>query len=153
MASRTKEEVQEYVEWQCQNNCKVINSKSEQTFTDLGFEVTVWNVKTDSDGSWWVVEGEGLPMNLYPQDKAYYFSADEAYSFHIGLMSRLKNEKANIPENIWFGPGIIWLSGVAGVSYLRKGFVADIPRQQPVKILVLLAPRSLREDMPDTIID
>jgi len=39
-------------------------------------------------------------MNLYPQDKAYYFSADEAYSFHIGLMSRLKNDKANIPENI-----------------------------------------------------
>ncbi len=100
MATRTQEEVQEYVEWQCQNNCKVINSKSEQTFTDLGFEVTVWNVKTDSDGSWWVVEGDGLPMNLYPQDKAYYFSADEAYSFHIGLMSRLKNDKANIPENI-----------------------------------------------------
>jgi hypothetical protein len=34
----------------------------------LGFEITVWNVKTDEAGSWWVVEGEGLPMNFYPQD-------------------------------------------------------------------------------------
>lgn len=45
-------------------------------------------MKTDVDGSWWVVEGETVPMNLYPQE-AYYFSADEVYSFHMGLMERL----------------------------------------------------------------
>ena len=59
----------------------------EQTFDDLGEEVNVWNVKTN-DSSWWVVEGENTPMNLYSQD-ANYFSADEAYSFHMGITQRL----------------------------------------------------------------
>ena len=59
----------------------------EQTFDDLGEEVNVWNVKTN-DTSWWVVEGENTPMNLYSQD-ANYFSADEAYSFHMGITHRL----------------------------------------------------------------
>ncbi len=59
----------------------------EQTFDDLGVEVNVWNVKT-KDSSWWVTEGEETPMNLYSQD-ANYFSADEAYSFHMGITQRL----------------------------------------------------------------
>jgi hypothetical protein len=59
----------------------------EQTFNDLGVEVNVWNVKT-KDSSWWVVEGESTPMNLYSQD-ANYFSADEAYSYHMGITQRL----------------------------------------------------------------
>ena len=59
----------------------------EQTFQDLGTEIHVWNVKTD-ESSWWVVEGDGAPMNLYSQD-ANYFSADEAYSFHMGITQRL----------------------------------------------------------------
>lgn len=59
----------------------------EQTFRDLGTEIYVWNVKTD-ESSWWVVEGDGAPMNLYSQD-ANYFSADEAYSFHMGITQRL----------------------------------------------------------------
>lgn len=60
----------------------------EQTFSDLGVEIHVWNVKAEGS-SWWVVEGEGAPMNLYPQD-AFYFSADEAYSFHMGITQRLQ---------------------------------------------------------------
>lgn len=60
----------------------------EQTFHDLGVEIHVWNVKKD-DSSWWVVEGEGSPMNLYTQG-ANYFSADEAYSFHMGISQRLQ---------------------------------------------------------------
>jgi hypothetical protein len=60
----------------------------EQTFDDLGEEVHVWNVKAD-DGNWWVVEGEGVPMNLYTQNE-FYFSADEAYSFHMGITQRLQ---------------------------------------------------------------
>jgi Zn ribbon nucleic-acid-binding protein len=60
----------------------------EQTFNDLGVEVNVWNVKAEGS-NWWLVEGEGAPMNLYTQD-AYFFSADEAYSFHMGITQRLQ---------------------------------------------------------------
>lgn len=61
----------------------------EQIFTDMGGEIHVWNVKTKVDGSWWVVEGEGVPMHLYTQNE-FYFSADEAYSFHLGISQRLQ---------------------------------------------------------------
>ena len=60
----------------------------EQTYNDLGIEINVWNVRAEG-GNWWVVEGEGAPMNLYTQD-AFYFSADEAYSFHMGITQRLQ---------------------------------------------------------------
>ncbi len=60
----------------------------EQTYRDLGSEIHVWNVKTNK-GNWWVVEGEGAPMNLYTQDE-FYFSSDEAYSFHMGITQRLQ---------------------------------------------------------------
>lgn len=59
----------------------------EQTFNDLDVEVNVWNIKAEG-GNWWIVEGEGVPMNLYPQEE-FYFSADEAYSFHMGITQRL----------------------------------------------------------------
>lgn len=86
---RGHEEVAEYVEWQSQYKCKVVSAKPEQEFDDLGINVRVWNVKTDIDGAWWVVEGDEVPMNLYPQ-QAYYFGTDEVYSFHMGLMTRMK---------------------------------------------------------------
>jgi len=66
---------------------KIANIKCEETFKDLGVDVNVWNVKT-SKGAYWVVEGETVPMNLYTQN-ASYFSADEAYSFHMGIAQRL----------------------------------------------------------------
>lgn len=97
MAERSFEEVAQYVEWQSQNKCKVLSAKPEHTFNDLGTEVRVWNVKTDSDGAWWVVEGDSVPMNLYPQE-AYYFSADEVYSFHMGLMERMNASIDYRPE-------------------------------------------------------
>jgi hypothetical protein len=59
---------------------KVSSAKPEQDFNDLGPKVTVWNVKTDK-GAWWVVEGEGVPMNLY-----------------MGLMARLLTREAHDPE-------------------------------------------------------
>ncbi|MEI8224788.1 MAG: hypothetical protein WCG82_02575 [Bacteroidota bacterium] len=65
----------------------ILNIKCENTFNDLGTEVNVWNVKT-KDGAFWVVEGENAPMNLYTQD-ANYLSADEAYSYHMGITQRL----------------------------------------------------------------
>ena len=71
------------------NNVKNIKyMRVEQTFHDLGVEIHVWNVKTECD-NWWVVEGENAPMNLYPQEE-FYFSADEAYSFHMGITQRLQ---------------------------------------------------------------
>ncbi len=78
------------------NNNDVNNIKYmqvEQTYNDLGVEINVWNVKA-KDSSWWVVEGEGIPMNLYTQDE-YYFSADEAYSFHMGITQRLQAHRHN----------------------------------------------------------
>lgn len=92
----TRFEVASYVEGDGEE--KVASAKPEQDFNDLGPKVTVWNVKTDK-GAWWVVEGEGVPMNLYPQS-AYFFSADEAYSFHMGLMSRLLTQEAHDPEQV-----------------------------------------------------
>ena len=89
MGKRTCEDVSKYVELQSQHKCKVLSAKPEQHFNDLGVDVTVWNVKTDTDGAWWVVEGDTVPMNLYPQD-AYYFGTDEVYSFHMGLMQRMQ---------------------------------------------------------------
>ena len=89
MGKRTHEDVAKYVEWQSQYKCKVLSAKPEQHFDDLGVDVTVWNVKTDTDGAWWVVEGDTVPMNLYPQS-AYYFGTDEAYSFHMGIMQRMQ---------------------------------------------------------------
>jgi hypothetical protein len=81
---RTFEEIKEYVEFQSKQKCKVLSAKPEQTFNDLGVNVRVWNVKTDVEGMFWVVEGEDVPMNCYSQD-AYYFGIDEVYSFHMGL--------------------------------------------------------------------
>lgn len=89
--------VKEYME--SQFDCPIMNIKPEQHFDDLGFEVTVWNVKTKSEGSWWVVDGKGLPMNLYTQDENY-FSADEAYSFHLGLMERVMHREITEPFNV-----------------------------------------------------
>lgn len=99
MGERTFEDVKEYVEWQFEEKTKVLSTKPEQKFTDFGTEVTVWNVKTDNEGDWWVVEGDIVPMNLYTQS-AHYFGTDEVYSFHMGLMERLKirDEKYN-PED------------------------------------------------------
>ena len=89
MEKRTYEDVSKYVESQSQHKCKVLSAKPEQQFDDLDLDVTVWNVKTDTDGAWWVVEGDTVPMNLYPQG-AYYFGTDEIYSFHMGLMERMQ---------------------------------------------------------------
>lgn len=89
---RTNKDISKYVEWQSQNKCKVLSAKIEQEFEDLGVKVRVWNVKTDADGSWWVVEGDVVPMNLYPQE-AYFFGIDEVYSFHMGIIARMQSDK------------------------------------------------------------
>jgi len=81
---------------------KVKYLQVEQTFHDLGVEVNIWNVKTNT-GYWWIVEGETAPMNLYTQND-FYFSVDEVYSFHMGITERLgvrhKNEFKHILDEI-----------------------------------------------------
>lgn len=110
-------EVEEYVEREGRE--KVISAKEEQTFTDLGIDVRVWNVVTEK-GRWWVVEGDGVPMNLYPQ-AAYYFSSADVYSFHMGVMARVHARHEKDPEHalqlVHFGEGRF-----AGVR--RKLYVA-----------------------------
>ena len=64
IGKRTFEDVKKYVEWQSQGKCNVLSAKPEQHFDDLGVDVCVWNVKTDTDGDWWVVEGDGVPIAL-----------------------------------------------------------------------------------------
>lgn len=96
---RSFDEVIEYVESQYAEKCKVLSAKIENEFDDLGVKVNVWNVKTDENENWWVVEGDEIPMNLYTQD-AHYFSTDEVYSFHMGLMNRMfVKQDEYMPEN------------------------------------------------------
>jgi hypothetical protein len=114
----TRFEVASYVERDGEE--RVASAKPEQHFNDLGPKVTVWNVKTDK-GAWWVVEGEGVPMNLYPQG-AYFFSADEAYSFHMGLMARLLTQEAHDPEQV---PRSISFGSTRFVGVRRKLHVAS----------------------------
>lgn len=94
-----QKQVEDYVEWQCRGRAKVISSKPEQSYNELGFNITIWNVKTDHEGSWWVAQGD-LPMNLYPQDRPYYFSTDEVFSFHLGTMLRLMDDEASQAEQV-----------------------------------------------------
>ena len=97
MSKEIQKRVEQYIETQL--DCKVVSSKPEHNYNELGVEVTIWNVKTN-DGSWWVASSDSLPMNFYPQDKAYYFSTDEVFSFHFGLMLRLLNDDSRRVESI-----------------------------------------------------
>ncbi len=98
MSQELKRSVEQYIESQI--DCKVVSSKPEQVIKDLGFEVTIWNIKTVKDGSWWVATSDTLPMHFYPQDQPYYFSTDEVFSFHIGLMLRLMNDESDTDKGI-----------------------------------------------------
>ncbi|MBB2146823.1 hypothetical protein GM921_15070 [Pedobacter sp. LMG 31464] len=70
---------------------KVLNIQLESTYDLHDVTVHIWNVKTNK-GAWWIAEGYRVPMNLYPQD-AFYFSVDEVYSFHLGIMQRLQKDE------------------------------------------------------------
>src|SRR5690606_2727494 len=72
---------------------KIVDLRIEGTFDDGGMVANIWNVKTNK-GAWWIAEGLRVPMNLYPQD-AFYFTADEVYSFHVGIIHRMQNGQNN----------------------------------------------------------
>jgi len=67
---------------------KVLNARFVKKFILLGTEDVVISVKTTDkkDPDWWVVGGD-TPMNLYTKSK--FSSADEAFSFHTGIMMRM----------------------------------------------------------------
>lgn len=71
---------------------KVLHMQVERSFEENGVTVNIWNVKANK-GAWWVAEGVRVPMNLYTQD-AYYFSVDEVYSFHLGILQRIQGGKS-----------------------------------------------------------
>lgn len=105
----TKEQVDEYIEKQLA--CTVVSSKPETTISDMGHEVTIWNVRTDKEGAWWVATGGGFPMNLYSQDQPYYLTTDEVFSFHFGLMTRLMYTEETKPEHV-----VDFISREAGIA-------------------------------------
>jgi hypothetical protein len=124
MSKRTLEDVVQYVESQYKTECKVLSAKPEQYFNDMDEEVRVWNVKTDLVGALWVVEGDTMPMNLYSQE-AYYFSADEVYSFHIGLMERMyKSSSEYKPED--FVEAITLENGIAPQLFRKLKNIATL---------------------------
>lgn len=101
----------EYVEIQAQT--KVITAEFVERFTLLGREDVVISIKTtDKDHpEWWVVGG-GTPMNLYSKNKID--SADEAFSFHTGIILRMTADDFNTsekpPDNIGYDAFISYAS-------------------------------------------
>lgn len=93
----------EYVE--IEGDTQVTDIKFVQRFSAFGREdVVLLATTTDPDEpEWWVVGGT-TPMNLYP--KARFPSADEAFSFHIGIMVRLLDrefmQSEKPPESIGY---------------------------------------------------
>lgn len=76
----------EYVELEAETT--VTNAEFAEKFNLMGREDVVISVETTDkeDPNWWVVGGD-TPMNLYTKNK--FYSADEAFSFHSGIMLRM----------------------------------------------------------------
>lgn len=77
----------EYVELEADTKVKAI--KYSDKFVFLGSTDVVFSISSEA-GDFWVVGGDS-PMNLY--DKSKFSSADEAFSFHLGLMSRISERQ------------------------------------------------------------
>lgn len=114
MDETTKEQVDNYIKRQLKE-CKIISSKPETTISDMGHEVTIWNVRTDNEGAWWVASGGGFPMNLYSQDQPYFLTTDEVFSFHFGLMMRLIYSEETKPEHV-----VDFISGEVGIAVILE---------------------------------
>jgi len=93
----------EYVELEADTN--VIDVEFEEKFILFGREDVVLSVTINdpNDPEWWVVGGSS-PMNLYTKKK--FPTADEAFTFHTGIMFRLADrdfEESEIaPEDIGY---------------------------------------------------
>lgn len=103
-----KEEVESYI--LSNFDTKILSCKPEIEIDDIGIKAVIWNIKTSTEGNWWVVTSDRFPMNLYPQFE-YYFGTDEVFSFHLGLMTRLAEDyetgHKNELKNITFGTELL----------------------------------------------
>lgn len=94
---------QRYVELEAET--QVTGVTFVERFALFGREDVVLSVTTTDPKfpEWWVVGG-GTPMNLYTKDK--FPTADEAFSFHSGLMLRLAHddyvESPDRPESVGY---------------------------------------------------
>ncbi len=81
-----KERAWSYVEIQART--KVTSVEFVETFRLLGKDDAALIVKTTDSifPEWWVIGGD-TPINLY--DKSKFETADEAFSFHTGIMLRM----------------------------------------------------------------
>lgn len=84
---KLKERAKEYVETEASTAVKSV--EYIRTFREFHKEVIVFLVNSN-EGEFWVVGGD-FPMNLY--DKSKFRSADEAFSFHLGLMLRISERQ------------------------------------------------------------
>lgn len=90
----------DYVELEA--NTRVTDIKYIESFTLFGKEDAVFLAKTTwtEYPEWWVVGGD-TPINLYSKDKLS--TADEAFSFHTGIMLRLlARQHQDSPENVGY---------------------------------------------------
>lgn len=98
-----KERAWSYVEIEA--DTKVTSVEFVERFRLLGKNDAVLLVKTTDPEypEWWVVGGD-TPINLY--DKLKFNTADEAFSFHTGIMLRMSDrdyvESDEPPENIGY---------------------------------------------------
>jgi hypothetical protein len=95
--------VREYVELEAKT--QVTSAEFVESFSVFGREDVVFSVRTTDpeEPDWWVVGGT-TPINLYLKSK--FASADEAFSFHTGLMLRLSDrnfsESAVPPDSVGY---------------------------------------------------
>lgn len=84
------EHAKRYVETEAET--KVVEAKLIDKFTVYGREDAVLLIKTidTEEPEWWVVGGT-TPTNLY--SKSRFNSADEAFSFHVGIMARIHDRQ------------------------------------------------------------
>lgn len=98
-----KQRAWEYVELEA--NTTVLAVEFAETFTLFGQEDVVLEVTTtdQQDPVWWVVGGS-TPINFY--SKSRLPSADEAFSFHTGIMLRMQDrdfkESSDPPEDVGY---------------------------------------------------
>jgi len=87
----------EYVEHEA--HITISNIEFAERFSLFGKEDVVLVVRTTSPGQpeWWVVGGT-TPMNIY--SKSRFPSADEVFSFHVGLMLRLMDRDFSRSEEL-----------------------------------------------------
>jgi hypothetical protein len=90
-----KTHAKEYVEHEA--DTEVTHVEFVQSYALFGREDVVLSVRTTDpeNPEWWVVGGS-TPMNLY--SKSRIPSADEAFSFHTGIMARLLDREFEISE-------------------------------------------------------